>query len=233
MTDQTDSAAVSWISTRSKPRAAVVNEPPTVVAPGGAGHRKLGFRRLAGLRLARDTDAHTVVVCRGRGFSRIDGARLLCDRRDQARLRVQYGGRACLCCELGRCDLLCSHRPPAITSPARPCRATSMEDVLLCRSYRRRLGGTDNCSGSDGRYGDERGFPYLLDQAGVTLRCSRVSNGRAAWTGRRHERTRGRGRRHHWRYPFSGGRARVWKGLEQLSNELVRVIVQPGPMPLR
>ena len=37
-------------------------------------------------------------------------------------------------------------------------------------------------------------------------------------------------RRHHWRYPFSGGRARGWKGLEQLSNELVRVIVELGYM---
>jgi DivIVA domain-containing protein len=35
-------------------------------------------------------------------------------------------------------------------------------------------------------------------------------------------------RRHHWRYPFSGDRAVGWKGLDQLSSELARVIVESG-----
>ena len=37
-------------------------------------------------------------------------------------------------------------------------------------------------------------------------------------------------RRHRWRSPFSGDGALGWKGVEQLSNELVNVIVALGPM---
>ena len=35
-------------------------------------------------------------------------------------------------------------------------------------------------------------------------------------------------RRHRWRHPFSGDRAIGWKGLDQLSNELVSVLVELG-----
>jgi DivIVA domain-containing protein len=35
-------------------------------------------------------------------------------------------------------------------------------------------------------------------------------------------------RRHQWRYPFSGGHALGWQGLERLSDELLRVILDLG-----
>ena len=35
-------------------------------------------------------------------------------------------------------------------------------------------------------------------------------------------------RRHHWRYPFSGGHALGWQGLEELSDELRRVLLGLG-----